>query len=51
MARAEEIKYREDVIDGLTSAPRAFISRLTGGNLGKLIVPMGTTPAQRHNAS
>lgn len=33
-----EIKYREDVIDGLENAPEAFIGMLTGGNFGKLVV-------------
>ncbi|MBC2887374.1 NADP-dependent oxidoreductase [Ochrobactrum sp. CM-21-5] len=32
------IRYREDVVDGLENAPKAFISLLEGGNFGKLIV-------------
>jgi NADPH-dependent curcumin reductase len=32
------IKYREDIVDGLENAPRAFIGMLAGNNFGKLIV-------------
>ncbi len=32
------IKYKEDIIDGLENAPRAFIDMLSGGNFGKLLV-------------
>jgi len=31
-----EIKYREDLVDGLENAPEAFIGMLTGKNFGKL---------------
>lgn len=33
-----EIKYREDIVEGFENAPAAFMSMLTGGNFGKLIV-------------
>lgn len=33
-----EIKYREDIVEGLENAPAAFTAMLRGGNLGKLIV-------------
>jgi NADPH-dependent curcumin reductase CurA len=32
------IKYQETIVDGLESAPRAFIGMLTGQNFGKLLV-------------
>ena len=32
------IKYREDVVEGLKNAPRAFIGLLRGENFGKLLV-------------
>ena len=32
------IKYQEDIVDGLQSAPEAFIGMLEGRNFGKLIV-------------
>lgn len=35
---AGEIKFREDVVDGLENAPQAFIGLLEGKNFGKLLV-------------
>lgn len=35
---AGEIRYREDIIDGIENAPDAFTAMLTGGNFGKLII-------------
>jgi NADPH-dependent curcumin reductase CurA len=35
---AGEIKYREDIVDGLENAPQAFIGLLEGRNFGKLVV-------------
>ncbi|MBL27159.1 MAG: NADP-dependent oxidoreductase [Rhodospirillaceae bacterium] len=32
------IKYREDVVDGLENAPKAFIGMMEGKNFGKLLV-------------
>jgi hypothetical protein len=32
------IKYREDIVDGIAAAPRAFIGLLSGANRGKLLV-------------
>jgi NADPH-dependent curcumin reductase CurA len=32
------IKYREDIVDGLAQAPRAFVGLLRGENFGKLLV-------------
>jgi NADPH-dependent curcumin reductase CurA len=32
------VKYQEDIVDGLESAPEAFIGMLEGRNFGKLIV-------------
>jgi NADPH-dependent curcumin reductase len=36
--REGKIKYREDVVDGLENAPRAFMGLLKGKNFGKLLV-------------
>lgn len=36
-----QIRWREDVIDGLDNAPQAFIGLLEGRNFGKLIVQVG----------
>lgn len=33
-----KMRYREDVVDGLTNAPEAFIGLLEGKNFGKLVV-------------
>jgi len=33
-----QIRFREDVVDGLENAPQAFICLLEGRNFGKLIV-------------
>ncbi|CAM3752454.1 NADPH:quinone reductase [Bordetella sputigena] len=32
------IRYREDIVDGLENAPRAFMGMLKGANFGKLLV-------------
>jgi len=36
--KAGEIKYREDIVEGLENAPAAFIGLLKGQNFGKLVV-------------
>ena len=33
-----EIKYKEDIVQGLENAPAAFIGLLEGKNFGKLLV-------------
>jgi NADPH-dependent curcumin reductase CurA len=33
-----QIRYREDIVDGLGNAPQAFIELLEGRNFGKLVV-------------
>jgi NADPH-dependent curcumin reductase len=35
------IKYREDIVEGLSAAPEAFIGLLQGKNFGKLLVRVG----------
>ena len=40
----DRIKYREDFVDGLENAPRAFIGLFRGENFGKLIVRVGNDP-------
>jgi NADPH-dependent curcumin reductase CurA len=39
--REGRLKYREDVVEGLDQAPRAFIGLLRGENLGKMLVRVG----------
>ena len=36
-----KLKFKEDIADGLSDAPAAFIRMLTGGNFGKQIVRVG----------
>jgi NADPH-dependent curcumin reductase CurA len=36
--QAGKIKYREDIVSGLDTAPEAFIGLLQGKNFGKLVV-------------
>ena len=36
--REGKIKYREDVVEGLENAPRAFIGLMRGENFGKLLI-------------
>ncbi len=36
--REGKIKYREDVVDGLENAPKAFVKLMHGENFGKLVV-------------
>jgi hypothetical protein len=36
--RSGEIRYREDIVDGLEEAPAAFIGMLAGRNFGKALV-------------
>lgn len=38
---AGQIKYREDMVDGLENAPQAFIGLLQGKNFGKLVIHVG----------
>lgn len=35
------VKYREEIVDGLERAPRAFMGLLEGKNFGKLVVRVG----------
>jgi NADPH-dependent curcumin reductase len=39
------LKYREDIVDGLESAPSALIGLFEGRNFGKLIVRVSADPA------
>jgi NADPH-dependent curcumin reductase CurA len=38
LVRSGEVRYREDVAEGLEAAPRAFINMLAGRNFGKTLV-------------
>ncbi len=45
--QAGKLKYKEDIIQGLENAPRAFIGLLQGENFGKLIVQVGDDPTKK----
>jgi NADPH-dependent curcumin reductase CurA len=36
-----QLRYREDIVEGLENAPAAFIGLLQGRNFGKLVVKVG----------
>ena len=36
--RSGDLRYKEDVVEGLENAPEAFIGMMTGGNFGKLLI-------------
>jgi NADPH-dependent curcumin reductase CurA len=38
--KAGKLKYREDIVDGIENAPRAFIGMLCGRNMGKQLVKL-----------
>jgi NADPH-dependent curcumin reductase CurA len=46
LVRSGELKYREDIVEGLENAPRAFIGLLEGRNFGKLLVRLAPDPTR-----
>jgi NADPH-dependent curcumin reductase CurA len=46
LVRSGELKYREDIVQGLERAPEAFIGLLKGRNFGKLLVKLGDDPTR-----
>ena len=42
--KSGKLKYREDIVEGMEKAPRAFIGLLRGENFGKLLVKLGPEP-------
>ena len=45
--KAGQIKYREDIVDGLDHAPAAFLKLFEGANFGKLLVRVSPDPTRR----
>jgi NADPH-dependent curcumin reductase CurA len=41
---AREVRYREDIVEGLEQAPAAFRRMLSGATVGKTLVRVGTDP-------
>jgi NADPH-dependent curcumin reductase CurA len=46
LVRSGQLKFREDIVDGIDNAPTAFIGLLQGRNFGKLIVKLGDDPTR-----
>jgi NADPH-dependent curcumin reductase CurA len=46
LVRAGQLKYREDIVDGIDNAPSAFIGMLQGKNFGKLLIRLGADPTR-----
>jgi NADPH-dependent curcumin reductase CurA len=46
LVRSGELKYREDIVEGLERAPEAFIGLLKGRNFGKLLVKLADDPTR-----
>ncbi len=44
--RDGRLKYKEDIVQGIENAPRAFIGLLRGENFGKLQVQLGPDPTK-----
>src|SRR3984893_2459070 len=44
--KSGELKYREDIVDGLDRAPGAFVGLLHGRNFGKLVVKLADDPTR-----
>lgn len=43
--REGRVKYREDIVDGLESAPKTFIGLLEGSNFGKQVIRVAPEPS------
>lgn len=46
LVRSGQLKFREDIVDGLERAPAAFIGLLQGQNFGKLLVRLAPDPTR-----
>jgi NADPH-dependent curcumin reductase CurA len=42
--KSGQVKYKEDITDGLENAPRELIGLLRGTNFGKKIIRVGADP-------
>lgn len=45
--RGGDLRYREDIVNGLDAAPQAFIGLLEGRNFGKMLVRVSEDPTRR----
>jgi hypothetical protein len=46
LVRSGQLKYREDIVEGIDNAPAAFTGLLQGKNFGKLIIKLGAGPTR-----
>ena len=46
LVKSGQLRYREDIVDGLDNAPEAFIGLLQGKNFGKLLIRLGNDPTR-----
>ena len=46
LVKRGELRYREDIVDGLDNAPEAFIGLLQGRNFGKLLIRLSEDPTR-----
>jgi NADPH-dependent curcumin reductase CurA len=46
LVKSGRLRYREDIVDGLDNAPKAFIGLLQGKNFGKLLIRLGDDPSR-----
>jgi NADPH-dependent curcumin reductase CurA len=46
LVRGGQLRYREDIVEGLDRAPEAFIGLLRGRNFGKLLVKLSDDPTR-----
>ncbi len=49
--RDGKLKYREDIVEGIDKAPRAFIGLLRGENFGKMLVKLARATTRPSPAS
>jgi hypothetical protein len=46
LVKSGQLRYREDIVEGIDNAPAAFIGLLQGKNFGKLIVRLSADPTR-----
>jgi hypothetical protein len=46
LVKSGQLKYREDIVDGLDSTPEAFVGLLQGRNFGKLLIRLSDDPTR-----
>ena len=46
LVKSRQLRYREDIVEGIDNAPAAFIGLLQGKNFGKLLVRLSADPTR-----